>query len=125
MHYAAKRHLLFFKIKYLREIPPISIGDPGLLYPILINKENYSSVRYDLGVVLHYFDVNEWQSRLREQFNKLGLKIKFINVMSSDPLNVLREIRQCDAIISSSLHGCIVADAMGIPNRHQMLSMSD
>ena len=42
---------------------------------------------------------------------------KFINV-KDDPLQVVKEIAECRYIISSSLHGLIVADSLGIPNMY-------
>lgn len=41
--------------------------------------------------------------------------VLFINVRDSVK-KVIMKINQCDAILSSSLHGLIIADAYGIPN---------
>lgn len=34
----------------------------------------------------------------------------------ADPLSVLMRIAECETILSSALHGLIVADSLGIPN---------
>jgi hypothetical protein len=39
---------------------------------------------------------------------------------SGNPLEVLQQIGSCRKIVSSSLHGIIVADAFGIPRRIEM-----
>ena len=43
--------------------------------------------------------------------------------MNPDPIATLREIAKCETIVSSSLHGCIVSDGMGIPNHQISFSM--
>jgi hypothetical protein len=45
-----------------------------------------------------------------------GFRIKVINPLD-EPLTVLRDIGACLKIVTSSLHGMIVADAFGIPRR--------
>ena len=42
---------------------------------------------------------------------------KFINV-KDDPLQVVKEIAKCRYVLSSSLHGLIVADSFHIPNMY-------
>lgn len=36
--------------------------------------------------------------------------------MHNDVLEILKQIAQCEMIVSSALHGLIVADSFGIPN---------
>lgn len=89
----------------------IKIGDPGLLmpyvYPGIIQK------KYKLGIVPHFVDKDEvFLKRWKEVF---GSQVLFIDVLRS-PKEVIEEIKQCKYIISSSLHGLIIADAFHIPN---------
>ena len=44
-----------------------------------------------------------------------------INV-NDEPLEVIKQLAQCRTVISSSLHGLIVADSFGIPNMHVLFS---
>lgn len=84
------------------------LADPGLLADELVKSQDK---KYDLGIIPHWTD-----SKL--EFNPLFKKYnpKIIRV-SDDPLKVIAEIGQCKKIISSSLHGIILADAFGIPRR--------
>lgn len=83
----------------------VAIGDPGLLAPMLLDE--WPLARYELGVVPH------WQDRsLAERFPRARL----IDV-TRPPLDVVRAIGSCRRIVSSSLHGIVVADAFGIPRR--------
>ena len=101
------------------ELENIALGDPGLLFPQLLQEK--PPTQYDLGIVSHFRDMEEGV-RLGQHFSSLGVHVKVVDVMQDDPVNVLREIAQCDKILSSSLHGLIVADAFQIPNRHIVFS---
>ena len=90
----------------------IPVADPGLLSSLLldapVNKE------YELGVIAHY------RERKDPRFVKLkGLakSVLMIDVLDS-PLSVIRKIASCRRILSSSLHGLIISDSLGIPNLH-------
>jgi len=85
-----------------------ALGDPGLLADELVQLEDK---QYDLGVIPHWTDHTL-------EFDKRFLKYnpKIIRV-GDDPLEVIREIGRCKKIVSSSLHGIILADAFGIPRR--------
>lgn len=86
----------------------IVLADPGLLADELVPLEDK---KYDLGIVPHWTDTKlEHDPR----FMKYSPKIIRVN---DDPLKVITEISQCKKIISSSLHGIIIADAFGIPRR--------
>lgn len=89
----------------------VALGDPGLLADELVKREDK---RYELGIVPHWTDATL-------EFNKLFLRYnpRIIRV-GDDPLEVIREIGRCKKIVSSSLHGIILADAFGIPRRIEL-----
>lgn len=84
------------------------LADPGLLADELVKIEDK---RYDLGLVPHWTD-----TRLEHDPRFLKYHPRIIRVRD-DPLEVIREIGRCKKIVSSSLHGIILADAFGIPRR--------
>lgn len=94
----------------------IALGDPGILAPVLL--DGPVKKRYSLGLIPHYHDVN---SPVVRRMGELGADVRVINVTWT-PEEVAREIASCDAVLSSSLHGLIVSDALGIPNAHIRLS---
>lgn len=98
---------------------PLAFGDPGLLYPTLLKTP--PAKQYDIGIVPHKCDVVEGE-RAYQMLKANGYNVKYINVAADDPLEPLHDIATCERILSSSLHGCIVADALHIPNRHLVFS---
>lgn len=90
----------------------IKLGDPGLLAATLLKKREEKM--FVLGVIPHYVDkANAAFANLLHSNKK---KCKIIDVETKDSMDVIRQIDQCESIISSSLHGLIVADSLGIPN---------
>ena len=86
-------------------------GDPGLLARHLLKK--VPSKRFQLGIVAHFAD--QQCESLRQLAAKLPAEVNWIDVRRP-PLEVIAEIAACEGIISSSLHGLIVADALQIPS---------
>ncbi len=85
-------------------------GDLGLLAKVLILKPNK---KYTIGLIPHYVDKQHpWIKTIK---NFLGSKGYVIDVQDSAK-NVTKNISMCELIISSSLHGIIVADSLNIPN---------
>lgn len=82
------------------------VGDPVLLVDELIPK---SKPDFVLGVVPHWSDV-----KLAARFAHLA---PHVIDPRGDPLEVVADISRCEKIVSSSLHGVVVADAFGIPRR--------
>lgn len=89
-----------------------ALGDPGLLADELVADDVHGR-EFDLGIVPHWSDPallnrpdwynNKWTTT--------------VILPSDDPLDVVRRIGRCKKIVTSSLHGAIVADAFGIPRR--------
>jgi len=84
------------------------LADPGLLADELVPLEDKV---YNLGVVAHWTDKT---LETDPRFTKYNPKIIRVG---DDPLSVIKDIGKCKKIVSSSLHGIIVADAFGIPRR--------
>jgi pyruvyltransferase len=93
------------------------LGDPGLLIANYMTKRHEK--RYVLGVIPHFTDKED--PRLYRLLEKYKLEMLNINIQT-DPLTVLRQIDQCEYILSSSLHGMVFADSLGVPNIWTILS---
>ncbi|WP_165005470.1 polysaccharide pyruvyl transferase family protein [Enterococcus sp. ZJ1668] len=92
----------------------IPLGDAGILAPVLVESNIEKYKRYTVGIVPHFKEQDH------PVFQKLVKKFpgaKLID-LRDEPHQVIREIAQCEVIISSSLHGLIVADAFYVPNYH-------
>lgn len=89
-----------------------ALGDPGLLANELIDsQEKY----WDLGILPHWRD-----DKLVKRFLSIIPKKFTCRVIQSSkhPVQVIREIAACRRLVTSSLHGVVIADAIGgIPRR--------
>lgn len=88
--------------------PATPLGDPGLLAARMLGQ---GKSRQGIGVVPHY--VHKADPMIAAVARLPGVKI--IDVERGGP-EVCAEIASCDVILSSSLHGLVIADAYGIPN---------
>jgi len=87
-------------------------GDLGLLAKKLISHQKQNK-KYTVGLIPHYVDKKHpWITKIEKL---LGSKGCVIDVQDSAK-NVTEKISLCELIISSSLHGIIVADSLNIPN---------
>lgn len=86
-------------------------GDPALLLPLYYKRIGVKK-KYDVGIIPHYADM--------ELLKKLS-NLKGIHVIPTrgyaDWHSFIDEILQCRCIVSSSLHGLIIAEAYGVPSR--------
>ncbi len=92
------------------DCPPI-YGDPIILLskymPLKIEK------KYKYGVIPHKLDFN--RSAVHNFADRPNYRL--INIFNySSWLELIKEILSCDYILSSSLHGIIIADSYKIPN---------
>jgi len=95
-----------------------TFGDPGLLADVLWPELKKTAKRYRVGLVPHYEDRTD--PKVQTLANALA-SCTIIDVFA-DVTDVLRQIASCECILSSSLHGLIVADAFGVPNAWIKLS---
>ena len=89
-----------------------AIGDPGLLADEIVADE-VPTRDFDLGVLPHWSDTElvnnptwfneKWTTKVITPFDH--------------PLDVVKDIARCKRLVTSSLHGMIVADACQIPRR--------
>jgi hypothetical protein len=92
------------------------LGDPGLLANLYVEKLKVKKWR--VGIIPHYIDQdNSALSQIHASLK--GSRI--INVFD-EVETVLEDISQCEFVLSSSMHGLIVADSYGVPNRRLKLS---
>lgn len=81
-------------------------GDAALLMPLIYKPQVVK--KYKLGIIPHF--------RETEFFKLLYAdKYKVIDLRTVDAEQVIDEIVSCEYILSSSLHGIIVAHAYGVP----------
>lgn len=90
----------------------IPTGDAGIFASETMGGR--PQMRYNIGIVPHLCDLKD---PMAEELRKHYERACFINV-KDEPQEVIRQIASCRFILSSSLHGLIVADSFGIPNAH-------
>jgi hypothetical protein len=83
---------------------PEIYGDPAMLMPEIIDP---APKLYDLGIVPHYSHYEEAKKRYPKHM--------VINLRTNNCVETIKQITQCRHIVSSSLHGIILAHAYGIP----------
>ena len=96
------------------KVPEI-YGDPALLLPTYY----YPKIEkhFKIGIIPHYNDFKKV-----EGFYKSEASILLINLMTNDVEKTTDEFLKCEKIVSSSLHGIIIAHAYGIPAVWQKFS---
>lgn len=88
----------------------VSTGDLGLIANKLISRPDK---KFRIGLLPHYVDKNS--SWIKSILDKKDPSVTVIDVEDTAK-SVANAIAECELIISSSLHGIIFADALGIPN---------
>lgn len=91
---------------------PNIYGDPALLLPYIYNPPIIK--KYKLGIIPHYVDYDLLHVKNFRDTHPEILFISFKNYTSWK--DVICQIKSCEHIISSSLHGLIISDAYGVPN---------
>tara|TARA_R110002073_G_scaffold325941_1_gene505458 strand:- start:642 stop:1463 length:822 start_codon:yes stop_codon:yes gene_type:complete len=96
------------------DVPEI-YGDPALLLPKYYNPK--IEKEYAIGIIPHYSDFNKVKDFYKDEDS-----ILLIDLMTNDVEKTTDAFLKCKKIVSSSLHGVIVAHAYGIPAVWQKFS---
>lgn len=111
--YAVRGKLTHKNFRTHKDYNNIIYGDPGLLMSYIYPDD--VAQKYDLGIIPHFVDwnsdmMNVWRNRFKDNPNVI-----FISPIGN-PADIIEKIKSCRHIVSSSLHGLIVADSYHIPN---------
>lgn len=89
---------------------PDCYGDPALLMPLIYDPKIEPVYAY--GIIAHYVDwESDWVNQYRDDDTVL-----IINIMISDNYELfVKQLKSCLRIVTSSLHGLILAQAYGVP----------
>lgn len=87
----------------------IALGDPGLLVARWASR---GTARWRIGIVPH--GMHREDPSLQDLIARCGRAATVVDVRR-DPGSVIRHISHCSAILTTSLHGLVMADALGIP----------
>lgn len=106
--YSLRGQLTKERLGITQDIP---LGDPALLLPRVFPMEKKNDANRPVGIVPHYVHFDD---PALDKY-RVDPRYRLINTRA-EPRSVAQEMCACSYIISSSLHGLIVADAYGIPN---------
>jgi pyruvyltransferase len=94
-------------------------GDPVLLFPEIFPANNVSK-KYKYGIVPHFKNKDSIGIQKIKALN--NPEIKIIDIQSEGVEQFVIDILSCENIVSSSLHGLILAEAYGIPTARVIFS---
>lgn len=98
------------RLLHVHHQPDLPLGDPGLLLPLIWPASGAKNVA--VSVIPHFATLQIFRDKY---LNILPETWQIIDLLSP-PQDVCRKIAASDIVISSSLHGLIVADAYGVPS---------
>lgn len=90
----------------------VPLADAGLLANLFV--EGTPEKEYEVGIIPHFSQ----KAEPRFQQLKQSFPSALIIDIQQEPAVVINQIARCRYILSSSLHGLIFADGLGIPNLH-------
>ena len=111
----------FLTLEVLKQMPEARItdatvvADPGLLAGRLINTSG-TVKKHALGVVPHYVDKED------PLLSNISVANSTVIDIQQPPEAFMGKLAECENVISSSLHGLIAADSLGIPNVRMVVS---
>lgn len=100
-----------------KSIAPV-YGDAGILASKLIEDKSNINKKYKWGIIPHYVDKAHQCVKSLED----SLENSIVIDVMLPPKEVIRKIAECDYILSSSMHGLIIADSLNVPNHHIVIT---
>lgn len=90
----------------------ICCGDGGLLTERMFKKP--IEKKYLIGIIPHFreYGIPDFEMLYSKYSNSVIIDLR------ANPLEVYKQIASCEYVLSSSLHGLIIADSFHIPNMH-------
>lgn len=95
----------------------VPLGDPGFFMSTVVPRPESTGRSYSLGLIPHYVDWNHPYVRALRKHEDVTI----IDVTTPEA-DIISQVVSCKAIISSSLHGLVIAESYGIPNIWAALS---
>lgn len=84
------------------------LGDPGIIMPLIYKPDNIKK-KHSISIIRHFKAKNRDEDILNAE------KYNYIDVETSNYEFFIDEILSSETVISSSLHGIILAESYGIP----------
>lgn len=118
-HPLPRAHVLAVRGHLTRELvgapDNVALGDPGILVGRRLPRPR---VRWDVALVPHGH--HRRHAAFMALARSAGYRVHVVNV-HQPAARVVREIAEADAVVTTSLHGLVTADAYGIPATWTML----
>lgn len=91
--------------------PNIPLGDPGIYAARLMGERHEPCCT--VGIIPHHSNIEA--PAFRSIAERSPSDVRIISPVAQ-PADVFARLRECEMIVSASLHGLILADALGIPS---------
>lgn len=96
------------------KIDDIGLGDPAILMPNYFTPSPGSN-KYDLGIIPHLVDMEFADKIFGRKRGTQIIDLRLVGETFGEIESIINQICSCQCIISSSLHGLIIAHAYGVP----------
>lgn len=92
------------------DVAGVALGDPGSLMPKIYSPDKTGPTA-SVGLIPHFLD----RDYMVQNYPLQDRRVRHIDVRHPDWRKTIDDIASCDVVVSSSLHGIIVAEAYGVP----------
>ena len=96
------------------ETSEVGLGDPAILMPDYFTP-NPGFNKYDIGIIPHIVDMELAEQIFGRKRGSRIIDLRLVGETFQEIESIINQICSCRCIISSSLHGLIIAHTYGIP----------